>query len=1110
MILSPYSGVINAFVTLVGQKPGSTAYAEHKAYIDAHGQAAYIAALDAGFAGVSNASLGATILANMGLTSVFTQAQAEAYLASASNRVQAVLDLAANLSNYTGTEAGILAAKTSFVATVSNAYAYASVPGNTVNAAVSADALNAGSNFTLTTAVDGVTGSAGDDTITGLINSSGTYTVGDNIIGGAGTDTLNLIAQSATDAAGGLVSVAGVENVNVRLLSTAAAALTINASDWSGVAVLSNASSIAGTLLQVTALDTSTKVNLVGDTDINVGYNSTTTATEAVTIALTDAGNFGATGAHTLAGTGLATANIDLDLANAGLVTSVNVEISGAANAARLEAGSNVATYTLSGNGSAVLVTDDTITSFNASAMSNGVDITFQGASDVAAVGGAGNDIFRFGTTYSNNDSVNGGDGVDTIALTMAGFNRNLNASNVESATITFSEAAGGTLNASGSTINSYTFAAGTAGNAASLSQIADASTITLNADNLGDVTLDYASGAASTVLNVGSASGTVGLGTLAITDVANVTINSVGVSGSVGGTIGTASFDTDLKNLSISTSGGEADLTIGTTNADMSLGGATALTITSNGSAGITFNNVDLAGGSALTTVTVNANNSDAADITVGDVSGSAITSINLNAASGADIIVGTVDIGDSASAATVDETITIVQGQTSNVTMGAITVSGQGTLSLNITQNGTAVADIGTITLVKTGTADAAAQNLTVNALTVAASGEVAINGIDLAAAGTGAQLGFGTITVSQDGGFSAGVISGTAVNVDISDITLVVGASGSANFAGFLALSAGAVGARDITVAAAGSANFGAMTASALGTTTISLATSAAVDFGAIITDAAVGAIEIGGEDGADVTYNAIGATSVGAIAVSGALDVTFGTITAVSVGEVNNTQQGASGNFTIDLSGVTNAIEMNLGAATNSIIGGAGNDVITLLGGRTAAAGNDTINYNATGQGTDNILNFIAGAAASGGDVIALSTAMPSATLFDVDGSAIANATTVDLSVAMTATGDTLVATDNIIVIATALSTTAGMLDFLDGVTMTTAAIASATFVVAWGDGSDTYVTLVDAIGGGSAGAVTLASGGHTLSASTLAVLQGVTPGALVAANFDFIT
>jgi hypothetical protein len=106
--------------------------------------------------------------------------------------------------------------------------------------------------------------------------------------------------------------------------------------------------------------------------------------------------------------------------------------------------------------------------------------------------------------------------------------------------------------------------------------------------------------------------------------------------------------------------------------------------------------------------------------------------------------------------------------------------------------------------------------------------------------------------------------------------------------------------------------------------------------------------------------------------------------------------------------------------------------------------------------------------------------------------------------------MTATGDTLVATDNIIVIATALSTTAAMIDFVDGVTMTTAAIASASFVVAWGDGSDTYVTLVDAIGAGSATAVTLASGGHTITVSTLAVLQGVTPGALVAANFDFIT
>jgi hypothetical protein len=78
----------------------------------------------------------------------------------------------------------------------------------------------------------------------------------------------------------------------------------------------------------------------------------------------------------------------------------------------------------------------------------------------------------------------------------------------------------------------------------------------------------------------------------------------------------------------------------------------------------------------------------------------------------------------------------------------------------------------------------------------------------------------------------------------------------------------------------------------------------------------------------------------------------------------------------------------------------------------------------------------------------------------------------------------------------------------MLDFLDGITLTTAAIATASFVVAWTDGADSYITLVDASDAGSATATTLASAGHTWSTQTLAAISGITPGALVAANFDF--
>ena len=92
-----------------------------------------------------------------------------------------------------------------------------------------------------------------------------------------------------------------------------------------------------------------------------------------------------------------------------------------------------------------------------------------------------------------------------SIALFVAGFNRYLNTSNVGSATVTFTEAASGTLNASASTEATYALAVATV-NAASISQIANRATITLIDDDFATLTLDYSSDAASTILNIGSA----------------------------------------------------------------------------------------------------------------------------------------------------------------------------------------------------------------------------------------------------------------------------------------------------------------------------------------------------------------------------------------------------------------------------------------------------------------------------------------------------------------------------------------------------------------------------------------------------------------------------
>jgi len=976
-----------------------------------------------------------------------------------------------------------------------------------------------GSSYTLTADVAGVTGTSGNDTFSGVLGASATYQIGDAVFGGAGTDTLNIL--DAVGTAAGVVQLSSVEAVNVRTLVASGTDVTeINAADWSGVAALSNASSIADSEFQFSGLAVTTQVVIHGNTDISGNFANTTTAD--VSLGANNAGSFaGVTTFGTTAVTANATAHITVDGAAAGTIGGVSISLAGN-NLLSIDAGATADSFTISGSGSAVLFTTAQLASVNASAYAGSLDLTLNGASEVTVTGGRGNDTLRLGSTFSNNDTFDGGDGTDAIRVSISGFNRDLRTTNVESAELTFTEAAGGTVNASASTVTSYTFAAGTAGNAASLEAAANNSTFNLNDDDLGDVTLDFASGATTTTLNIGSVSGTVGVGFLAVTDVAAVTINAVGVSGAVGGSITTASFDSDVKSLTIATSGGSADLTIGANNVDMSLGGTTALTILSRGSAAITFSNVDLAGSGNLRTVTLNAINSNAADITVGDISGSALTSINLSAVSGADIVVGALDLGNHASGDTQDEVVNITQGTGSNVTVGDITVSGQGTLTINVSQS-TSIADVGAITLLKStnATADAVGKNVTFGAIAVAGSGEVAFNNINMEGAGTGAQINIGNISVASEGGYSAAFSATAALDVDVSSITVSVAASGSANFAAFAGFEGGALGARTVTVGDIGSANFGGATASAIGATTIVVGSGGGVDFGNMIattggaaTGGAIGAIAIGGSDIGNVTFGTIGASAVGAVSVSGALDVVFGTITATRIGEVNTQQQGVSGAFTIDLSAVTNAAEIKLGIAQNIVISGLGNDVITLTGGRTSTAGNDVIRFTTSTQNTDNIINFIAGAAASGGDQIEVfDDILAGSGLYFAGGTAVVAASDVKLSfasgAAITWTADT-----NVFVYGTALVSTADLVSSLQNEVTLGAALAngaSANYLVVWTDGADSYVSVLE-VEGQSTGVnttTTLASASAATISTTLAVLSGVTPGAFVSANFDFV-
>ncbi len=972
--------------------------------------------------------------------------------------------------------------------------------------------------ITLTTSVDAVSGGAGDDTISGLIGASGTYTVGDNINGGAGTDTLNLIDGGSATATP-LVSLAGVETVNVRMLT--AGTTIVNANDWNGVTKVTNASSFAGSTLNVTGLSTTTQINAFGNADINVAFSNTTTAAAAISVALTSVGG-DATATTMGSASAAATANIDLDYGTAGtglgLMTAIAVDISGSKNLVNIEAGSNVKTYTITGTGNAFISTNDTITSFDASAAKGNLDVTLSGVSEVVAKGGDGNDTLRLGTTISNSDSFDGGAGTDTIAVTVGGFNRNLNTTSVEAATVTFTDS--GELNASASTVATYNVSAGSAGVAATITQIVSEATVNLTNNDLGAVALDYASGAATTTINVGSAtwSADVGLASLAVTDVASVTLNAVtGISAGATALITTATFDADVKAIVVQTLGGTGSFEIGN-GGDASIGGATALTFNANGAANINFDSV-IAGGATLTTLSVNTYGATAGSATLVGVGGTGITTINLNASGAADIEIGAVALGNGASAAGAIATINVTQGAEQDTTIGDISTTG----GISLTINAPVIASSGSLVLndltIAQGSSTALAMGVTINAMTISTGASFEIDGIDLEGSATGAQVNIGTIVMesgaSLDFGSASG-ISGSAANTDLGAITLTMGASATANF-GNVSLTGGAVGAITVTLGEGATATFGTVTASAISTHSLVLSSGASASFGAIqafsggnANQGTVGAFEIAGVDGSDVSVGTIGASSVGAISVSGALDLTFGTITTTTIGEVNATGLGVSGTFTIDLSGVTNAVEVKLGAGTNTVISGAGNDVLTLLAGRTAVAGNDNIQYGTASQGNDNIINFIGGAAASGGDQVEFDVSAFGTGIKDADGSAIAAAESVVFGTASGA-AVTLGASANIILFTTAYASTAALItDAAADITLATGTLRSGDFFAVWTDGTDTYVSQIHIEEGASAtdGIIALASASG-ITVTTFATLSSVSAGALVAANFAFV-
>lgn len=276
-------------------------------------------------------------------------------------------------------------------------------------AAVTVPDVDAGKTFTLTTGIDNLVGTSGDDTFIGdNSGASATVTAGDQIDGAAGVDTFNYYGAAAA------VVMPQMKNIEVlNLYGTAVTNL--------------NTATVAG-LEKVNLVNVTTAVDIGGGTGTTtltlgaaqaLGLNNVTQT--GVTFVTAD---FGATAtAATLnVSNGSSVQTVEL---NGAAIKTLNVGSTGSKEntIATLTSTGAEDTLKVSGNQKLTITNalDASVKTIDASAQTAGGVTVSAGNADVKFTGGAGNDTITFAATqFTSKDVINGGAGKDTVIVTDA------------------------------------------------------------------------------------------------------------------------------------------------------------------------------------------------------------------------------------------------------------------------------------------------------------------------------------------------------------------------------------------------------------------------------------------------------------------------------------------------------------------------------------------------------------------------------------------------------------------------------------------------------------------------------------------------------------------
>ncbi len=340
----------------------------------------------------------------------------------------AAVDTVAEINAYNGTAAAASARTLlrTVVATTTAANFAASVSTNIENLVATNGGAAIGNTVTLTTAADTLTGSTSNDTFVGsVLAANSTFTSVDNIDGAAGVDTLSLVVDGAAVA---VALVKNVENINVRALSAAA---IVGTNFLGATAFVSDRST---STFDVTGLAAGQAVGINGDgTTVNGATTFAYTApATAVAINLTNGVKAGAISyaagtatAATINSTGAANTTGDIKVSN-DTVTALTINATtaltigtAAANAGTVNGLAANSTITVTGAGAVDLNTlAANVKAVTATANTGGVtiDIGFDAADTF--VGGTGADLLTLTGAAVQTGTVNGGDGIDRLAIT--------------------------------------------------------------------------------------------------------------------------------------------------------------------------------------------------------------------------------------------------------------------------------------------------------------------------------------------------------------------------------------------------------------------------------------------------------------------------------------------------------------------------------------------------------------------------------------------------------------------------------------------------------------------------------------------------------------------